>query len=504
MKEDITTNCTSTTIMSSSLSKNNVEEEIMFENEKEIAIMDESTGHSDKLEITAATVEEEEPTDDRNGFFERQAKAVARNPCIYLWVALIVSFAMSAIAIIVGEFTIEAESNGWTTRGTVIADRQSQSILVRNYQWDLLHGGEEAWERLTNNIQQPRWETEEESEDGGDGDDGRRRLSADSLRDVILPKSDILYLENDQKQRHLPFVMNNVMKRRLQEQSGILEGCDTTLYTSESFASDPRLWPVWKSQSKSTSLLSPEALRDICVAEENTQRRLEEQGLCFGCDEGCLPPYSIVLYARLMVSDGLGMSCEELRDAWDPYQAATEEQWKECVEELKATYEPTTTVALPESCPWSFSTHMADGTFDESMVLTYTSSIFATESWEATDLYERVEDFDLGSNLVKGTYDTQYQQFVAEYESDALSSDFALGMGSAIVVIVAIMTHTRSPLITLMGLLQIVLSFPLAFFVYKLVAGLKFFPFLNFIGIFVVFALGAGTYIMDQCEIVER
>mmetsp|Transcript_56613 Transcript_56613/g.137486 ORF Transcript_56613/g.137486 Transcript_56613/m.137486 type:complete len:701 (-) Transcript_56613:1769-3871(-) len=47
-------------------------------------------------------------------------------------------------------------------------------------------------------------------------------------------------------------------------------------------------------------------------------------------------------------------------------------------------------------------------------------------------------------------------------------------------------------MITGVGLLQIILSFPLSYFVYKLVAGLDFFPFLNFLGLFVIFALGAG------------
>jgi hypothetical protein len=68
----------------------------------------------------------------------------------------------------------------------------------------------------------------------------------------------------------------------------------------------------------------------------------------------------------------------------------------------------------------------------------------------------------------------------------------ALAMGSAVVVAVAIVIHTRSPFIALIGLVQIILSFPLAYFFYKLLAGLNFFPFLNFIGVFVVFALGAG------------
>lgn len=56
---------------------------------------------------------------------------------------------------------------------------------------------------------------------------------------------------------------------------------------------------------------------------------------------------------------------------------------------------------------------------------------------------------------------------------------------------VAILVHTRSLWITLIGLLQVVISFPLAFFVYVFIAQLQFFPFLNFIGVFVSFALGA-------------
>jgi protein dispatched 1 len=55
----------------------------------------------------------------------------------------------------------------------------------------------------------------------------------------------------------------------------------------------------------------------------------------------------------------------------------------------------------------------------------------------------------------------------------------------------AILIHTRSPWLTLIGLAQIILSFPLAFFFYNVVLRLTFFPFLNFIGVFVTFALGA-------------
>jgi hypothetical protein len=67
----------------------------------------------------------------------------------------------------------------------------------------------------------------------------------------------------------------------------------------------------------------------------------------------------------------------------------------------------------------------------------------------------------------------------------------AMAAGSAAVAMLAMLVHTRSPLLTAVGLIQIMLSIPLAYFVYYFMVGLDFFPFLNFIGVFVVFALGA-------------
>jgi hypothetical protein len=51
--------------------------------------------------------------------------------------------------------------------------------------------------------------------------------------------------------------------------------------------------------------------------------------------------------------------------------------------------------------------------------------------------------------------------------------------------------HTKSPWLTFLGILQIIFGVPLSYFVYVFIAGLDFFPFLNFIGVFVAAALGA-------------
>jgi hypothetical protein len=58
------------------------------------------------------------------------------------------------------------------------------------------------------------------------------------------------------------------------------------------------------------------------------------------------------------------------------------------------------------------------------------------------------------------------------FTDEVVGKDMLLACASAFITAIAILVHTKSPFITGIGLLQI-------------------FPFLNFIGVFVVFALGA-------------
>ena len=99
--------------------------------------------------------------------------------------------------------------------------------------------------------------------------------------------------------------------------------------------------------------------------------------------------------------------------------------------------------------------------------------------WDAVSLYDRAED----SDEVTGVYDTQYEYFVGATADEALVTDMSLALASAAVTGIAILIHTRSPWLTILGLCQIILSFPLAYFLYSIVAQLDFFPFLNFIGV---------------------
>lgn len=435
-------------------------------------------------------------------FLQRQAMRMARWPKTHFWVAFAVSFVLSFVGMAFGDFSVSTEGGGWNSRGTLIADRHTQLLMVQQHEDDLLYGGEEAWEDLIQNVQ-PGWE-EAEMADDNDDDVGRRLAAVETVSAASIGHttglSRALALSDKTKSALVGNsnnkALSNFLARRLQEDdSGAFDGCDTEWYTDGRMTNQTRLWPVWKVATIADTALEPETLKELCIAEEQTQRILEEKGLCFGCEGSatrkCLPPHSIVLYARMLVPDGLTLDCDSLATAWAPFQAVTEGQWKECVDFIETNPETTDGAILAEHCPDNFYSSLLDEFFDSTLSVQYTSSIFATEEDEVTELYEIVADFGRGGVHIEGAYDTQYEDFLGLLAEGAVGKDMLLATGSALITTIAILVHTRSPFLTLVGLVQIIMSFPLAFFVYRFIGVWNFFPFLNFIGVFVVFALGA-------------
>lgn len=427
-----------------------------------------------KETVTANTPHE----DELNSFWQRQFKRMARTAWAHLGGSLFVAILLSVIGMMFGGFEATVDNAGWQSRGTLIADRQTQLQMTKTFSWDLFTQGSEYWEDLQNNVQ-PGWES------GSFGDD-RRRLTVSSNFDQVSNSHSHLQGNDRRFPFHIP--------QRLLQNSIDLEGCDVSWYNdTDRLQGETRLWPVWRAEIPDSTILDPAVLLDMCIAEANTQAIIEEKGLCFGCEDGCLPPYSLVLYARLVVPGGFDMECSELSDEWNQYQAETEVQWAECVADTKEQYDPAMENSNPESCPQGFSTTFVDETFDTVPTLTYTSSIYATYESDIEELYDIVDQFDRGSEKILAAYDSQYEDFNVLFSDAAVARDMALACGSAVITTTAMIIHTKSPFITGIGLLQIILSFPLAFFVYTFIGGLDFFPFLNFIGVFVVFALGADN-----------
>lgn len=462
--------------------------------------------------------EEEEASlfvEKQYNFVEREAMRMARNPCCYFWVSLLGTLALGVIGLIFGDFAVAADNSGWWSRGTLIADRQTQLSMVQTFNLELFTDTtDQAWLELISTVQEG-WESD---------DDDRRRLLAppvtsDKLRfdnmgswghrlaagmqmQPLKALTDAhLGLDGRSIRRAalLPTLSDPQMRllSTLNNTEGtLLEGCDTSWYTSPRLYEYSRLWPIWRTKRATSSFFDSDLMEELCLTEQETQSYLEEQNLCIKCQDTtrCLQPFSPVLYARLTVDGGMSMSCQELAAAWkaEGQDEAHKNSLNQCVEDLLASYNiDEDALNLPESCPYGFFPTMLDELYPSHERAEYSSTIFATPEEAVEDLFDAVDNFPQGKENISGAYDTQYEDFVNLALDQQLIIDMSLAIGSAVITTLAMVVHTRSPFLSVVGLAQIVLSFPLAFFFYSFVAQLNFFPFLNFIGIFVIFALGA-------------
>lgn len=302
-----------------------------------------------------------------------------------------------------GGFDASVDNAGWQSRGTLIGNRQTQLMMAEAFQDRLFSGEESIWAELQSNVQKG-WQTRSL---GNAGDEATEEENAGIRR---LQKIDSGFSRDVSVLRQSRTLQPHFRERLLQEST--LEGCDMDWYFNETrLEGDEHLWPIWKAQSASVTILSPGVMFDVCVAEQNTQRILEANGLCFGCEDGCLPPFSPVLYARLLITDGFSLDCQQLSDEWSNFQSDTESAWATCVAELKIAYDPNNEYELPMSCPTGFSPALVEATFDETKWMTLTSSIFATGDDDIDSMYDIVDEFDRGSGQVLGAYDTQYEGF---------------------------------------------------------------------------------------------
>jgi hypothetical protein len=317
--------------------------------------------------------------------------------------------------------------------------------------------------------------------------------------------------------------------------SNLLSGCDASWYFSPSLHNESRLWPVWRIESPHTpektrkahnkgalvsgrygsSILNANSIHAICTAEQKTQNVLVENNACFGCEESktpkCLPPFSIVLLVRAWVDGGFSMDCDQLASAWETryYTQELHGQLVQSASDLHQMQRHNAVNRIPDFSSNALLAPLLDIYFGSASPLSsddgevpefenrllYSSSIFATREEDVDLLFSIRHQFSRATQesngLLTGAYDTQDEDFTMLAIQEATGKDMVLAIGSAVFTFIAMVIHTRSMFLSTIGLLQVVLSFPLAYFVYTFVGQLQFFPFLNFIGLFVVFALGA-------------
>ena len=422
----------------------------------------------------------------RYNFVQREAMRVARNPCTYFWISFLSSLALGVIGMIAGNFDVAADNNGWNSRGTKIADRETQMHMVREFGQELYGDTtDEVWLDLINNVQDG-WET--------DDDDERRRLmvpvnpdgmswdNMDSWGHRLLAGMQLQPLKALDDAHHAAgYTARNLNRRRatlpvlsdhqirllsvLNSTEGtLLEGCDTSWYTSETLYDDTHLWPVWRTSKSTTSFFDSDLLEELCLEEQTTQSYLEQQNLCQKCQDSdrCLQPYSTVFYARLTVEVGMSMSCQELATAWtnEGQDEAHKNSLDECVADLLANYNVDRDGStLPDSCPFGFFPTILDEFYPSTERAEYSSTIFATPEGVEEDLYDGVDNYPRGKGQISGAYDTQYEDFVNLSLDEQLLIDMSLAVGSAFVTVIAMVVHTRSPFLSVRVFRTIVVCF---------------------------------------------
>ena len=246
----------------------------------------------------------------------------------------------------------------------------------------------------------------------------------------------------------------------------------------------------WK--AKKQPLLKPDSLRVLCNAEEKTLDALEKSGHCLKCYDGtCARPTSLTTLVREFTRTR-GADCDAVVRAYESSEFEnTAKPWiAACMQQRRAKQ-------YPSQCAW-FDAWIVNHDFTQDAGnLEYSSSYFPIQRDGPVEevgkkMLDEMHKFGRGGDDgVDGVYDMTDEGMSDAYLDEALSTDMILSVAAALVVFLAMFIHTRSPWLTAVGFLQVALSFPTAFFVYRLVLGITFFPFLNFIGVFVVFGIGA-------------
>lgn len=438
---------------------------------------------------------------------QRLSRFTATHPLSVLLSSLTFATIISFIGIYVGEFKIEVDNKGWLSRGTAIADRQMQIDVLKMNRRDLFNDSNGTlWERLVNEEAVGFTDVEE-----------KNALYQDRRRSLMSTAID---LKND--------VLSSLSSKDISTTR------DRTLLTSDmcdAWYNNPydvlwqeNLFALWKVQPElddfspdvTQSILDKEVINKICTAEQNSLRELEDAGLCTKCDTGvsksntCLPPHSLIYLIRNRL-DSMDSSCEELTTAYSAIQEEFVDEMITCTNTYIDNFDKASLVPgdmsnctlrgyLPSLVDINFGQYgNRKLRFSSSYFRTYDVNPFGEDELAKKELlYEISPDFDNTGNaneddvnIVIGYYDTVYEAIKVVKTDLLIQGDMALAIASLGITFIAMMIHTRSPWLTLLGILQIIYGIPMSYFVYVFIARLDFFPFLNFIGVFVAAALGA-------------
>ena len=318
---------------------------------------------------------------------QRYALSIARNPMKHLSASLIVSILVTIVVLTFGNIKLEAGTKGFLSRGTVIADRSTQALLLHREIMGM----------------------------------GAASQSIDPL----------------EEEHSIDFYC-----------TGQWYGSREMIDPSATWLNS--IWKTKDADllQPQVSALDANAMYEMCLAEENTLSVLEDHDLCYKCSiddtndralKKCLQPYSLVAAARLYLNSLRGIfqpeilvpsiSCDDLQTQWsETVQIQFTSLLIECTEYMLelAGIKPLDEEksSMCSQIPILTST-IVDDQFLQSGIIRVTSSIYATKTDDLTleSLYKADRD-DLFISQIGHTGDIQiessFEQGVYESGNNAL------------------------------------------------------------------------------------
>ena len=281
--------------------------------------------------------------------------------------------------------------------------------------------------------------------------------------------------------------------------------CSGKWYGSRYMASEEQLnlMTVWKTQDDSQNALDSDALYQMCMNEEHVLESMEENGLCYKCQDRCIQPYSLVLAARLYLQAqstrstevnqdiylSPSLACEDLRNSWTKtMQSDFTNVLLDCTNSLFAEYNLGESVSDSSKCllpDAKMVASLVDINFPTSGKVEYTAAIYASkqDTDSVDELYELDKSgaFSQEGDALTGFYEVGIQPFYQTSDGGFLKRDFsgavtvdsALALAACGMAGLFIFWHTKSLYLTLFGLLQIILALPISWLLYRFVFGLE-------------------------------
>ena len=369
---------------------------------------------------------------------------MAYRPCLVMLLALLFALVLSALGMVIGEFEVSADNDGWNSRNTPVANKAAQDSARLNL-WAALRGEEQDYRRRSLQL----FPTPLDLGSALGSGSGASAISEPAFNiDDDFHGHDLLALYRMKKKGE------NAVTRQ-----SLMEICEYEV-----------------------KVFSIQVREDVCRRHDwdhNGNNELVGQ---------CYQPLSFVTLIREYVFLTKYPNGENRK--FVPCDKLFSEVTDEDIEAIADLYAYEAKYGSNQIPDYYFNgltgKDMVNDGANETMLLRTIFPMREGSVDRAYDLHTSGKLEATGKEVWSLAYDVGDAELTDMLIDDVLQEDMIMAVAATAIILFLIWFHTRSVFMAFVGVIQVALSFPSAYFAYKLLLGFKFFPFLNFLAMFVV------------------